>query len=110
MEGLVKGDLVVVPFPFSDLSASKRRPALVLAVLPGDDLILCQITSADSADQDAVPLSPSDLADGRLTRPGFVRPRRLFTGVKQLALSRLGRLKPEKLRAVVAKAVEILQR
>jgi len=35
----IKGDIVVVPFPFSDLSQSKRRPALVLADLEGDDLI-----------------------------------------------------------------------
>jgi mRNA interferase MazF len=45
MEKLVKGDVVVVPFPFSDLSQSKRRPALVIASLEGDDAILCQITS-----------------------------------------------------------------
>jgi len=32
MEGPVKGDVVIVPFPFPDLSAAKRRPALVLAV------------------------------------------------------------------------------
>jgi len=36
----VKGDVVVIPFPFSDLSQSKRRPALVLAALEGDDVIL----------------------------------------------------------------------
>ena len=42
---ICKGDVVVVPFPFSDLTQAKRRPALVLSVLEGDDLILCQITS-----------------------------------------------------------------
>jgi hypothetical protein len=41
----VKGDVVVVPFPFSDLAQAKRRPALVVAELEGDDRILCQITS-----------------------------------------------------------------
>jgi len=42
MGKFIKGEIVVIPFPFSDLSASKRRPALVLVDLPGDDLILCQ--------------------------------------------------------------------
>lgn len=45
MGKFVIGDVVVVPFPFSDLSASKKRPALVVATLSGDDVILCQITS-----------------------------------------------------------------
>jgi mRNA interferase MazF len=31
MEGLIKGDVVVTPFPFSDFSQLKVRPALVLA-------------------------------------------------------------------------------
>ena len=44
MARFVKGDVVVVPFPFSDLSQSKRRPALIIASLEGDDAILCQIT------------------------------------------------------------------
>ncbi|MDJ0593365.1 MAG: hypothetical protein QNJ72_25830 [Pleurocapsa sp. MO_226.B13] len=42
MAAFVKGDVVIVPFPFSDLSQAKRRPALVVANLTGDDLILCQ--------------------------------------------------------------------
>ena len=50
MAGFVKGDVVVIPFPFSDLSGSKKRPALVLADLPGDDILLCQITSQQTKD------------------------------------------------------------
>lgn len=45
MGKFVKGDIIVLPFPFSNLSSSKRRPALVLADVEGDDIILCQITS-----------------------------------------------------------------
>jgi mRNA interferase MazF len=45
MGRFIKGDIVVVPFPFSDLSGAQKRPAWVLANLRGDDLILCQITS-----------------------------------------------------------------
>jgi len=45
MARFVVGDVVIVPFPFSDLTQTKRRPALVVAGLSGEDLILCQITS-----------------------------------------------------------------
>lgn len=55
MGKFVKGDVVVAPVPFSDLSNSKRRPALVVATLTGDDVILCQITSQNVADSYAVP-------------------------------------------------------
>jgi hypothetical protein len=41
----VRGDVVVIPFSFSDLSQSKRRPALIVAQFEGKDVILCQITS-----------------------------------------------------------------
>ena len=50
MEKPLKGDVVILPFPFTDLSAAKKRPALVTASLKGDDLILCQITSEQRKD------------------------------------------------------------
>lgn len=56
MAGFVKADVVIVPFPFSDLTQAKRRPALVVAVLQGNDLILCQITSRLVTDQYAISL------------------------------------------------------
>ena len=46
MDRFVKGDVVVTPFPFSDLQAAKRRPALVVATFTGDDVLLCQITTS----------------------------------------------------------------
>ncbi|MDJ0800946.1 MAG: hypothetical protein QNJ51_29760 [Calothrix sp. MO_167.B12] len=45
MAGFVKGDVVIVLFPFSDLTQAKRRPTVVVANFQGNDLILCQITS-----------------------------------------------------------------
>jgi mRNA interferase MazF len=60
----VKGDVVVVPFPFSDLTQAKRRPALVLSVLEGDDLILCQITSQFVKDNYAISIEGKDFGEG----------------------------------------------
>lgn len=54
MAKFVRGDVVVVPFPFSDLSQSKRRPALVITSLDGDGLILCQITSSGGVIPDEI--------------------------------------------------------
>jgi hypothetical protein len=54
MGKLIKGAAVVLPFPFSNLTGSKRRPAFVLADLEGDDAILCQITSQAKFDPYAV--------------------------------------------------------
>ena len=66
MARFVKGDVVVVPCPFSDLSQAKRRPALVLVELSGDDRILCQITSQQVRDRYAIELDDSDFEVGSL--------------------------------------------
>jgi len=103
-----KGDVVVVPFPFSDLTQTKRRPALVLAELEGDDLILCQITSRWVHDKYTIPLDDVDFDEGGLRQPSYIRPNRLFTAEKSIILYRAGRLKPEKIKEVIDKVIDIL--
>lgn len=75
----VVGEVVILPFPQTDLRAGKRRPALVVADLTGDDLILCQITSQSRRDGYSVPLAAGDFERGRLNVDSFIRPNRLFT-------------------------------
>jgi mRNA interferase MazF len=104
----VKGEIVVVPFPFSDLTQSKRRPALVVAVLSGDDLVLCQITSRLISDQYTIALEAADFSSGSLRQSSNIRPNRLFTADRQIILSQVGQLKSEKLNEVIAKIIEIL--
>jgi mRNA interferase MazF len=60
------GQVVIVHFPFSDLTASKLRPAVVLAEAGRGDWILCQITSKPHGDEKAVPLAAADFAQGSL--------------------------------------------
>ncbi|MCC5651696.1 type II toxin-antitoxin system PemK/MazF family toxin [Nostoc sp. XA013] len=66
MAGFVKGNVVIVPFPFSDLTETKRRPALVIATLQGNDLVLCQITSQSVRDIYAIQVDNSDFSYGQL--------------------------------------------
>ena len=109
MAKFVKGDVVVVPFPFSDLSQSKRRPALVIAVLEGNDAILCQITSKTIKDTYSISVNDTDFASGSLRQPGNIRPNRLFTAGSHIILYRAGSIKKEKLTQVVERIVEIIK-
>ena len=65
---ICKGDVVVIPFPFSDWTQAKRHPALVIAVVPGDDVILRQITSRTVADQFAIAIEMDDFSTGSLNQ------------------------------------------
>jgi len=109
MARFVKGDVVVVPFPFSDLSRAKRRPALVVAELEGGDQILCQITSQVIRDQYSIILDDPDFESGGLNRESRIRPNRLFTADTQLILYRAGHLKVEKLEEVISCIIRILR-
>ena len=109
MGRFVKGDVVVVPFPFSDLSSTKRRPALVAATLgTADDVVLCQITSRTVADNFSIHIAESDFVTGGLRRKSNVRPNRLFTADTRIILYRAGQLSIRKMRAVTAKIIEII--
>ena len=90
MAKFVKGDVVVIPFPFSDLSGSKRRPAMVLADLPGSDIILCQITSRYRKDKYAIGLSQTDFETGELPVQSYIRISRIFTADKNIILRKAG--------------------
>jgi len=96
MERFVKGNVVVVPFPFSDLTQAKRRPALIIAELEGNDLILCQITSQSIRDRYAVSIDDDKFETGALRQKSNVRPNRIFTADRHIILYRVGHLKPEK--------------
>lgn len=108
MGKFVKGDVVVIPFPFSDLSNSKRRPALVLASLKGSDIILCQITSKDVNDDYAITLQPHEFIDGNLNQDSNIRPNRLFTADESIIIYKAGTIDTIKLNLVIEKTIEIL--
>ena len=103
------GSVVLVRFPFSDLSASKLRPAIVLAGVERDDWILCQITSNPYSDARAVLIDESDFASGNLMRASYARPGRLFSANTSLMQRVVGDLKQPKLTDVVDAVVAILR-
>ena len=101
------GEVVVLPFPQTNLQAGKRRPALVVASLAGDDLILCQITSQSRSDGNPIPLAVADFERGRLAVDSFIRPHRLFTVEQSVILYAAGKVKDFKLREVRAQIRDV---
>ena len=107
MERFVAGDIVVVSFPFTDLSLARKRPALVLATLDGDDIILCEITSKIRKDNYVISLENEDLESGFLKVKSIIRPNRLLTIHKNKIKYKFGRIKEFKLEEVLSKVKEI---
>ncbi|MCE6990904.1 type II toxin-antitoxin system PemK/MazF family toxin [Dyadobacter sp. CY323] len=109
MGKFIKGEIVVIPFPFSDLSGSKKRPALVLADLDGDDILLCQITSQNGRDRHAISLCSKDFATGSLPVDSFIRPARIFTAHKGIIVRKAGVVNGGIMVSVTQKIFDILK-
>jgi mRNA interferase MazF len=109
MANPVKGDVVVIPFPFSDLSGSKHRPAFVLTDIPGSDIILCQITSKAKSDPYAITLSDTDFISGSLPLVSYIRPTKLFTADKNIILSVAGHLSDSKIAEVIEVVIHTIR-
>jgi len=100
----------LVIFPFSDLSSSKLRPAVVLADVGRGDFILCQVTSNPYADADAIRLDDSDFASGSLRHVSYARPGKLFTANASLIAASVGELSEHAQRMIVDRVVALFRR
>jgi mRNA interferase MazF len=100
---------VLVPFPFSDLSAAKVRPAVVLVGAGRGDWVLCQVTSNPYADVKAVRLTDESFESGSLKHESFAKPARLFTANQRLFASSVGKLRREHFEAVRDAVIQILR-
>ena len=104
------GSVVLVAFPFSDLSASKLRPAVVLASAGMDDWILCQVTSNPYSDPAAIRIEDADFGSGSLQRTSYARPGKLFTAHTSLVAGQVGELQPGKFAAVRDAVTRMIQK
>ena len=88
---------------------SKKRPALVLADLLGDDILLCQITSQSTKDNFAIPLVYADFISGSLPVDSYIRPTRIFTADKNIIIKKVGQIKPLVVTDAVNKIINLIR-
>lgn len=90
MGSLAVGDVVLVDFPFSDGSAFKKRPALVVCLLNDGDYLLCMITSRDREDEVAVKVFGMEMETSHLQRESYIRSQKIFVASGTIIRKRLG--------------------
>jgi mRNA interferase MazF len=98
-----RGELVLIPFPFSDLSAAKKRPVLLLTAPDGyGDFIALAVTSRRQIDN-AIALDPKDLVQRRLPLASWVRTDRVVTLNASLVVRGFGRVSEAVMEAALAR-------
>ena len=109
MGAFTKGDVVLFPFPYTDLSARKLRPCLVLSEEFRDDILLCQITSKSiQADDFTVEVRKDETSEGSLQVDSYIRSNMLFTAEKTQIIKKVCNLKEGKYKEVVKKIVNLI--
>ena len=101
--------VIFLPFPYSDLTAQKIRPALLLADAGRGDWILCQITSKSYADSCAIELTQAAFEQGSLQRVSYARPSKLFTANESLFAGVAGRIKAVNQQLVINQIMQLLR-
>ncbi len=110
-----QGDIVLVPFPFTDLSATKQRPALVLSPerlnKARPDLVVVAVTSQvpSALSDDDVFLSDADLQSAGLPKRSIIKLGKIFTIHQGLVRRKLGRIPQSTLEEVLRKLLESLR-
>lgn len=102
MGALAVGDVVTVVFPFADLSAFKRRPALIIGQAEFGNFITCQITSKVATSKRAIELADQDFSTGSLRVMSYIRPDKIFTLEPSLIQANVGTLSIDKFEEVKA--------
>ena len=108
MEEFVKGDILILSYPFSDFTSQKRRPALLIASPKGNDIIICQITSQVHYDSLSISLEEGDFVQGSLHQKSYIRPNKLISIDKKLILYKAGKISNIKINEVIDSIIRII--
>ncbi|NCO11828.1 growth inhibitor PemK [Candidatus Pacearchaeota archaeon CG_4_9_14_0_2_um_filter_39_13] len=109
MERLVKGDVIILEFPFSDLIQAKRRPALVVKIPKGEDLIVLQITAKSQEPPVEILITSKDFGQGKLKTNSYLRLDKVFSVDKSLIKYKIGSLRQEKFSEIIETVCDYLR-
>lgn len=102
-----KGEILVVPFPFTDNSTTKRRPAVIISTFK-EDVIVALITSKEQRGEYVARIKEEDFLEGKLKYASYVKVNRIFTVANKLIIKKAGTLKKEKVLEIERKLVRLI--
>jgi mRNA interferase MazF len=108
MARFTKGDIVIIKFPYTDQTNFKRRPALVIMVPPGNNVVIVQITSQNRGPY-PIPIAQPDLTTGTLNQQSYIQPDVIVTVNESIIHGKAGSLKQKKMDEVINKIVDLLK-
>ncbi len=108
MEGFVRGDIIIIEFPFSDLKNVKRRPVLILKVPKGEDVIVAQMIAESYEKPVEISIKKEDFKQGSLKKDGYLRIDKIASIEKELIKYKAGSLKSEKFNEIIKKICSFL--
>jgi len=98
-----RGEIVLIPVPFSDLSSVKRRPVLVISNTSyndkNSDVIVVAITS--NLQQDGIIIETKDLLAGELPKKSLIRYDKIYTLEQRIVIKQLGIVSESVLKNVI---------
>ncbi len=89
---LEAGSLVVLPFPFSDLRAAKRRPVLLLTAPDGYGDFLAMAVTSQTGHPDSLALAQSDMQTGTLPKASWIRTDKVVSLNRALVAKEIGKV------------------
>ena len=91
---ITQKEIVLLPYPFTDLEGTKVRPALVLSNndfnKKSDDCIIIPLTTVIKDEPYSILINQEDLSSGKLLRPSRIRVDKIFTVEKRLVMMKIG--------------------
>ncbi len=107
-----RGEIVLIPIPFSDLKANKKRPVLIISNnkknLNSEDVIVVALTSNIRGIDSEIIINNNDMADGKLITEACVRADKIYTLSQNMIDKRFGRINTNKLDKVIEKINSVI--
>ncbi|MCL2792092.1 MAG: type II toxin-antitoxin system PemK/MazF family toxin [Spirochaetaceae bacterium] len=105
-----RGDIVLIPVPFSDLSASKKRPVLVISNnshnKTNQDMIVVAVTS--NLAQPGIHISTNDMIKGQLPKPSIIRSDKIYTLDQAIVVKNIACVSDVVLKSVKASVISLI--